>query len=140
MGNGDDGPGYQQTRPGNTRGRRVLNQVDIEEKMIALDAQLEDLLEHLHDQATEKADAEWMWEKFRAVTGLKASAEPGNGPGGRTTVDEREARIIERDTDDLFRTHLIKTAMFEVTKEQLHARRDQMRMLQTIAANIRAMT
>lgn len=125
--------------PGRTRtpGQRVLTAVEIESEIMRLSGALDDDLSLLADQALDNAHKEHAYKVARAIRNLEAGTMPGNGRDGRTTVDERDA-IVVRDTQDVWLESLVAEALWETTKERLHTMRDQIKALQTIAANIRA--
>jgi hypothetical protein len=104
-----------------------------------LSSELDDLLEELVDYATEDAKTEHAYGLKKAKVNLVASTLEGSGRGGMTTVDERESHVtIECEKEWL--AHLISKSHYAVCKERIHAKRDQIGALQTISANIRAMS
>lgn len=118
---------------------RVLTIAEIETMIADLCNDIEDLLDQLHGYAMGKAQAEHDYGLAKAKRNLEAGAMPGNGRGGQTTVDEREA-IVKRDTEAQWLDHLVSEAHYEVCRERIHAKRDELGALRTIAANIRAIT
>lgn len=118
---------------------RVLTIVEIETMISDLCNDIEDLLDELFDYASRRATAEHAYGLAKAKRNLEAGTMPGNGRGGQTTVDEREA-IVKRDTEEQWLASLIADAHYDVCRERIHAKRDELGALRTIAANIRAIT
>lgn len=136
----DDNPRAAGTgRRWNTPGRRVLSMGEAEEFIMKLSYDIEVLLDELHDYAIARAQAEHTYGLAKAKRNLEAGTMPGNGRGGTTTVDEREA-IVTRDTEKQWLESLIAEAYYNTCKERIHAKRDELKALQTIAANLRAVT
>lgn len=122
-----------------TQGQRVLTAVDVEERLDALDRDMETVLDELDALGEAAARAKHRYEIDYAKAILKAGAAPGNGKDGRTTVDEREA-MARRDTDAVWLTHLIAEAHYDAAKRKLNVMQTRSDQLRTIAANIRAQT
>lgn len=104
-----------------------------------LSKEIDDLLTNLVDLARDKAKKEHRYGIKKAKETLLASTKTGSGRGGGTTVDEREAHVrVACDTEWL--EHLLAETLYETCRERIHAKRDQIKSLQTISANIRALT
>lgn len=124
---------------GRTRGQRVLTAVEVEAKIDDLSDRMEDVLEDFEAREDRAAEAKHAYELAAAKVRLRASSQPGNGPGGRTTVDEREAMVIVECEEQLLE-HLIADAKKAAAKKTLDVMSNRMDGLRTIAANIRGQT
>lgn len=122
-----------------TRGQRTLTAVEAEEDILRISQELDDLLSDLAAHARAKAMAEHAYGLKKARETLVARTRPGNGRDGNTTVDERDA-YVKIACDQEWLAHLVAETLYEVDKERIHAMRSQLSSLQTICANLRAMT
>lgn len=124
-------------RPNRTQGQRTLTAVEAEEDILRISREIDDLLDELVNYAREKAVTEHAYGLKKAKENLVASTKEGSGRGGGTTVDERESHVTiacEKEWMD----NLVAEAFYNTCKERIHAKRDQVRSLQTICANIRS--
>lgn len=120
-------------------GDRVLTLVEVEAEIARLSREMDDLLDDIVAKADIHAKAKAIYKVKFAEHRLKRKAQPGHGPGGRTTDAEAEDYALLQCKDEYLQ-HLIAEAIYEATKEGNKGRIAQASMLQTISAGIRGRT
>lgn len=137
-------PRYAGSRPARNpprapRAAPILTQAEVENEIVrlsnAMDAALDELVHLSQDAANREVDHKVAEAKAKLAAGL----QQGSGPGGRSTVDEREANALIK-TEDAFRARLIAQALCDTCRERLRTMRSQIDALRTISANIRGMS
>jgi hypothetical protein len=115
----------------------IWGRVEIETEITKLNRELDAMTGQLLPRARAAAQARRSWRVESAKTRLLQRVKPGNGPGGRMTEGEVEDFAI-RKHEDLYLQYKITEADYETLRDAIFTKRDQLKSLQSIAANIRA--
>lgn len=115
----------------------IYTQADVEREILRVSHELEDLTGQLVQLARTAKQAEASYKVAFAKARMMARAEGGSGPSGRTTNDEADDRALSK-TEPLYVDYLVKSAVWESTRDAMFTKRSQIDALRTIAANIRA--
>lgn len=112
-----------------------LNPVQLARELERLCALLSARTDEYGKLAEAAAHAEVDYKRAHADVVVRASDEAGNGVGGRTTVDEREARALIA-TADLYAQRLISAAVRDSALEAVRTTRSQLSALQSALRSV----
>lgn len=120
---------------GNTRARRVLTQVEIEQEIQRLADEYETAVEDLDaiGRRTANSEADWKFGFWRAMT-VVTDERP------RSNKEWREASASLRAGEETFRKLKVDEAVERALQEKCRSLKTRINALQTLAANVRAQT
>lgn len=109
-----------------------LNPIRLAGEIDRLASRLEDATDELAKLTVEAAEAEVAYKRAEAEAIIHAAQMPGNGPNGRSTVDEREAHAFIACADK-YAARLISAAVRDSAQEQCRTIRANLSACQTIS-------
>lgn len=117
--------------------RPVLTQADIEHRIMDTVDALEALVEDYADAARAAAEADSVYRRRKAMMFLSVIEHPRGDR--KQTVAEVEQRVVHATADER-ETAKLAEAHRDSIREGMHANRDRLGALRTLAANVRAVT
>lgn len=112
----------------------MLTQAEIEDRIVALDALMDEAVHEYADLADAAAEARAAWRLAYHGKMIALSQE-----GGRRTVADREA-MATLAHEQLYRDDKLAEARLDAAGRALMVYRTRMEALRTLAANVRALT
>lgn len=116
------------------RHTRPLSQVEVEERILAVIAEMETATEAYDDLAKVAAEAEADYKRDAATALIAFSAT-----GMKMTVGERDARV-DAQVAEAYKHHLVTQARRNAKREYLQSLRAHLDALRTLNASIRGQT